>query len=200
MKPIDLADRVIWVSLPRATFGIIVRDGCVVDGAPYARGRGLRLVGMDDLQAAENGGYVPATPPGTERDMSTNDPLHQLWRAAVDAATSPDFRLKDGTLNEEAYLRYQRNAIERSREQFADELEAPGSLLCDCNPADSPPTSPRDGRRMDHHCDCVAVRASATIRRGETVTRHGRECGCLVVDNAAREEFGLEPLPHGNDS
>jgi hypothetical protein len=30
------------VSLPRATFGIVIRDGKVVDAAPYGRGRGLR--------------------------------------------------------------------------------------------------------------------------------------------------------------
>lgn len=53
MKPLDPADRLIWVSLPRATFGIVIRDGRVVDGAPYARGRGLRLVGMDERDAAE---------------------------------------------------------------------------------------------------------------------------------------------------
>lgn len=52
MKPIDPAGCVIWVSLRSATFGIIVRDGRVVDGAPYARGRGLRLVGMDERDAA----------------------------------------------------------------------------------------------------------------------------------------------------
>jgi hypothetical protein len=46
-------DRLIWVSLPRATFGIIIRDRKVVDGAPYARARGLRLVGMDERAAAE---------------------------------------------------------------------------------------------------------------------------------------------------
>lgn len=43
----------IWVSLPRATFGIVVRNGRVVDGAPYARGRGLRLVRMDEWTAAD---------------------------------------------------------------------------------------------------------------------------------------------------
>lgn len=53
MKPVDPADRWIWVSLPRATFGIVIRDGRVVDGAPYARGRGLRLVEMDERAAAE---------------------------------------------------------------------------------------------------------------------------------------------------
>ena len=29
--------RWIWVSLPRATFGLIVMDGRVVDAAPYGR-------------------------------------------------------------------------------------------------------------------------------------------------------------------
>lgn len=53
MRSIQQSDRMIWVSLSRATFGIIVRDGRVVDGAPYARGRGLRLVGMDERAAAE---------------------------------------------------------------------------------------------------------------------------------------------------
>jgi hypothetical protein len=82
-----------------------------------------------------------------------------------------------------------------TREQFADELEAPGSLLCECD-GRRPPTKPSDrSQRMDHHCDCAAVRASATIRRGESITRHGRECGCLVEDNMARETLGLEPLP-----
>lgn len=50
---LPVTERWIWVSLPRATFGIVVRAGRVVDGAPYARGRGLRLVGMDEHQAAE---------------------------------------------------------------------------------------------------------------------------------------------------
>jgi hypothetical protein len=48
-----MTERWIWVSLPYATFGVIVRGGRVVDGVPYARGRGLRLVGMDELDAAE---------------------------------------------------------------------------------------------------------------------------------------------------
>lgn len=83
-----------------------------------------------------------------------------------------------------------------TREQFADELEARGSLLCDCDGLDArPSTNPHTGVRMDHHCDCGAVEASAVIRRGESVTRHGRECGCLVIDNSAREGLGLEPLP-----
>ena len=53
MRPVYREDRLIWVSLPRATFGIVIRDGKVVDGAPYARGRGLRLVGMDERAATE---------------------------------------------------------------------------------------------------------------------------------------------------
>jgi len=53
VKLVDPADRMIWVSLPRATFGIVIRNGKVVDAAPYGRGRGLRLVGMDEQAAAE---------------------------------------------------------------------------------------------------------------------------------------------------
>lgn len=85
-----------------------------------------------------------------------------------------------------------------TREQFADEIEAAGSLLCDCNPLDDPPTRPSDrSMRMAHHCDCASVTASATIRRGESTTLHGAECGCLVIDNAVREDLGMPPLPHG---
>lgn len=81
-----------------------------------------------------------------------------------------------------------------TREDFADELEARTSLLCDCDPIDRPPTNPHTGAGMDHHCDCGAVRASATIRRGESVTQHGRECGCLVEDNSMRQQLGLAPI------
>lgn len=81
-----------------------------------------------------------------------------------------------------------------TREQFADELEA-GSQLCDCNP-DNPATSPMDRSvRMAHHCGCAAVAASAMIRRGESVTLHGAECGCLVLDNSVRGDLGLPRLP-----
>lgn len=59
----DPAGRMIWVSLPRATFGIVIRDGRVVDGAPYARGRGLRLIGMDEKAAAENLRHSHTGPP-----------------------------------------------------------------------------------------------------------------------------------------
>jgi hypothetical protein len=83
-----------------------------------------------------------------------------------------------------------------TREQFAAELEAAGSLLCDCDGFDVPPTTPANRDvRMAHHCDCAAVTASAMIRRGESVTLHGTECGCLVVDNSVREDVGLPRLP-----
>jgi hypothetical protein len=82
-----------------------------------------------------------------------------------------------------------------TREQFADELEAPESLLCECDP-DSPATRPSNRSvRMAHHCDCPAVAASAMIRRGESLTLHGTECGCLVLDNSMREDLGLPRLP-----
>jgi hypothetical protein len=41
-------DRWIWVSLARATFAIAVRDGRVVDAAPYGR----RYVGWSEEKAA----------------------------------------------------------------------------------------------------------------------------------------------------
>lgn len=64
------------------------------------------------------------------------------------------------------------------RAEVADELEAAGSLLCDCADADCPPTRPDDrSKRMPHHCECAAVNASRTIRRGLTPTRHSLECG-----------------------
>lgn len=31
-------DRMVWVSLPRATFGIVIRDGKIRDEEPYATG------------------------------------------------------------------------------------------------------------------------------------------------------------------
>lgn len=40
--------RWIWVSLPRATFALIVHEGRVVDAAPYGR----RYLGWDERRAA----------------------------------------------------------------------------------------------------------------------------------------------------
>jgi hypothetical protein len=40
--------RWIWVSLPRATFALIVRGGRVIDAAPYGR----RYLGWDERRAA----------------------------------------------------------------------------------------------------------------------------------------------------
>lgn len=63
------------------------------------------------------------------------------------------------------------------RAAVADELEAPGSELCDCDPAGNPPRSPRTGARMAHHCECRAVLTSVAVRRGVTPTRHRLACG-----------------------
>lgn len=60
------------------------------------------------------------------------------------------------------------------RPEVADELEAADSPLCDCSQY-GPPTN--GSKRLAHHCDCPAVSASATIRRGLTPTLHERECG-----------------------
>jgi hypothetical protein len=40
--------RWVWVSLPRATFALVIRDGRVVDAAPYGR----RRIGWDEHRAA----------------------------------------------------------------------------------------------------------------------------------------------------
>lgn len=64
------------------------------------------------------------------------------------------------------------------RAEVADELEAAGSLLCDCDQYDHPPTRPSDrSKRMPHFCECPAVTASRIIRQGLTHTRHALECG-----------------------
>lgn len=71
------------------------------------------------------------------------------------------------------------------REQFADEMEAEGSPLCDCQGPDSnPPTSPKTGQRMPHHCECRAVLTSRVVRAGATWTRHTRECVCDHMEKA----------------
>lgn len=63
------------------------------------------------------------------------------------------------------------------RQQAAADVEGPGSQLCDCDDADSPPTNPRTGVLMDHHCDCAAVHAAATMLGGRySATKHAREC------------------------
>lgn len=49
MKAPPPAARWIWVSLPRATFALIIADGKVVDAAPYGR----RYLGWDERKAAE---------------------------------------------------------------------------------------------------------------------------------------------------
>lgn len=73
------------------------------------------------------------------------------------------------------------------RSEVAAELERPGSLLCDCDAHENPPTSWRDRSiRLAHHCECPAVMASATIRRGLTMTLHERECSDHGYQERAR--------------
>lgn len=63
MKPPPPDARWIWVSLPRATFALIVLDGRVVDAAPYGR----RYLGWGEREAAEalrrNGAVFVPLPP-----------------------------------------------------------------------------------------------------------------------------------------
>lgn len=48
MKAPPADARWIWVSLPRATFALIVHEGRVVDAAPYGR----RYIGWNEHRAA----------------------------------------------------------------------------------------------------------------------------------------------------
>jgi hypothetical protein len=54
--------------------------------------------------------------------------LHMVWCAAVDAATSKDFRggQEDGELDENAYLRYQRSVIANALAELGMAEGAPG--------------------------------------------------------------------------
>lgn len=63
-------------------------------------------------------------------------------------------------------------------EQFADQIEARQSLLCDCEPESYPPGNFETGEMLEHHCDCAAVLASKTIRKGSSRTRHAAACTC----------------------
>jgi hypothetical protein len=59
------------------------------------------------------------------------------------------------------------------------DLERPGSMLCDCDhegEGGSTPTNPKNGAAMDHHCDCQAVRAAATILGAFSTTVHAAQC------------------------
>lgn len=59
----------------------------------------------------------------------------------------------------------------------ADILEEPESRMCDCSVQEGNiPISPATGLPMTHHCECRAVLASETLRRGESRTLHARAC------------------------
>lgn len=52
-------------------------------------------------------------------DPKVAELLDQVWTAAVDAATSHEFRNRDGTLNEPVYGRYRDNVIANVGAQLA---------------------------------------------------------------------------------
>lgn len=58
------------------------------------------------------------------------------------------------------------------------DLEAPNSGLCSCDPdGTNPPTNPRTGAAIDHHCDCRAVAAVAGLLGGlYSKTIHAGQC------------------------
>lgn len=46
-----------------------------------------------------------------------------------------------------------------------------GTGLCDCDGSDDPPNE-----GVDHHCDCAAVTAAASLLHAYTKTRHAGQC------------------------
>lgn len=66
---------------------------------------------------------------------------------------------------------------ERAIEVLRAKIEAAGSPLCDCEPEESPPTSPKTGERMPHHCECRAVLTAAVLIGAYTATEHAQQCG-----------------------
>ena len=60
--------------------------------------------------------------------------LDMVWAAALDASNSPDFRGPDGSLNEAAYLTYQRNVLTNTkagiRHLFTLDKGAVVDMLC----------------------------------------------------------------------
>ncbi len=77
-------------------------------------------------------------------------------------------------------------AVSEGRRQAVEEVERPDSMLCDCPPRDeNPATNPDTGAAMDHHCDCAAVEAAATMLRSYSATRHGQQC----IHGTSMDEF-----------
>lgn len=69
--------------------------------------------------------------------------------------------------------------IDDVRRELIEQVEGKrDSLLCDCADSDDEPTNPYTGKRMDHHCDCQAVRASALLRGDGSRTVHAGQCMC----------------------
>jgi hypothetical protein len=90
--------------------------------------------------------------------------------------------------------------IAAGRAQATAELEVSGSILCDCSDADAPPTNPQTGAPMDHHCDCRAVEAAATVLGAYSLTTHARQCGHGVeMDEASENHASGKPTTSDND-
>lgn len=60
-------------------------------------------------------------------------------------------------------------------------IEAPRSLLCDCDSYDTPPTNATTGAPIDHHCECSAVRAAAALFGKHRLTNHASQCVCADI-------------------
>lgn len=69
--------------------------------------------------------------------------------------------------------------VEVTARVITDQVEGPGSPLCDCDEHESLPTDPRNRAIViDHHCDCLAVAAAGRILGDIYLTRHyAQQCG-----------------------
>lgn len=61
----------------------------------------------------------------------------------------------------------------QGRDQLIAALEQPRSALCTCDEYDPPMNW---GARIDHHCDCPAVKVVATLLHAYSRTAHARQC------------------------
>lgn len=123
-----------------------------------------------------------------QNEPVTPTPAEPRFTASHDAvvareARAEGFRYGRQAAAEDADER-ERAAFERGkaeeRARLIGELEARGSLLCDCAHEDtcggSQPTNPVTKQPMDHHCDCSAVDAAATLLGDPKKTRHAAQC------------------------
>ncbi len=104
---------------------------------------------------------------GGKANSTLREAIRLVWCAAVDAITSPDFKNKDGTLNETAYLRYQNNTIDKTLAAIDAALPVPEKKphedYCDLNHYWS--------NQEDVECSCDKKPRDETIDEMQAIKR-----------------------------